>query len=186
VKRLPKNYVGRNHETLGSDVLAILKAVSLPERTLGPDLARRLSAVRADEWYPIGLLLEAFEVMDAKLGDYGLHHVGWELFKLSHADAVRANVRSAHELLNGFDAIYKRVNRGEDIGGWNVLVLEPGHALLEKTTPHHCKMEEGLIEEAMRTLGIRVEVSQSRCFRKGADACHFVLRSPVTDERWTG
>src|SRR5690606_41553799 len=127
VKRRPRGYVGRNHETLGSDVLAVLKAVTLPERTLGPDLARRLGAVRADRWYPIGLLLEAFEVMDAKLGDYGLHHVGWELFKLSHAEAVRANVRSAQELLSGFDAIYKRVNRGEDIGGWNVLVLEPGH-----------------------------------------------------------
>src|SRR5690606_6541116 len=87
VKRRPRGYVGRNHETLGSDVLAVLKAVTLPERTLGPDLARRLGAVRADRWYPIGLLLEAFEVMDAKLGDYGLHHVGWELFKLSHADA---------------------------------------------------------------------------------------------------
>ena len=163
MKRLPKDYVGRNHETLGSDVLAVLKAVTLPERTLGPDLAKRLGAVRADAWYPIGLLLE-----------------------LSHVEDVRANVHSAHQLLNGFDAIYKRVNRGEGIGGWKVLVIEPGHAVLEKTTPHHCKVEEGIIEEAMRTLGIRVEVSQSQCFRKGADACHFVLRSPVTDTRWTG
>jgi len=99
---------------------------------------------------------------------------------------VRANVHSAQQLLSGFDAIYKRVNRGEDIGGWEVLVLEPGHALLEKTTPHHCKMEEGLMEEALRTLGIRVEVSQPQCFRKGAESCHFLLRSQVTDQRWTG
>lgn len=186
MKRLPRDYIGRNHETLGSDVRAVLEAVTLPERILGPELAQRLGAVKDDQWYPIGLLLEAFEILDAKLGDYGLHHVGWELFRLSHAEEVRANVHSASQLLNGFDAIYKRVNRGEAIGGWKVLTLEPGYALLEKTTPHHCKMEEGLIEEAMRTLGIRVDVKQPLCFRKGADACHFELRSQVTDARWTG
>jgi len=183
---LPREYVGRNHETLGSDILAVLKAVTLPERTLGPDLAKRLQAVRPDQWYPIGLLLEAFEVLAEKLGDYGLHHVGWELFKLSHADSVRANVRSAHQLLHGFHSIYRNVNRGQGIGGWKVLTFEPGLAVMEKTTPHHCKVEEGIMEEAMRTLGIRVEVNQSQCLRKGAAACHFVLRSPVTDERWNG
>lgn len=167
-------------------MLAVLKAVTLPERILGPELAGRLNEVREDQWYPISLLLEAFEILDEKLGDFGLQHVGWELFKLSHADEVRANVHSAHQLLSGFDAIYKRVNRGEDIGGWQVLSIEPGYALLEKTTPHHCKMEEGLIKEALRTLGVPVEVTQPQCFRKGADACHFVLRSSVTDARWTG
>ena len=184
--RLPRDYVGTRHETLGSDILAILKAVTLPERTLGADLHRRLSEVRPDRWYPISLLLEALEALELKLGAFGLRHVGWELFKLSHAEAFRQNVTSARQLVHGFDGIYRNVNRGPAIGGWTVLSFEPGLAVMEKTTPHHCVMEEGIIEEAMRTLGIRVEVSQRQCFLKGADACQFVLRSPVTDQRWTG
>ena len=92
---------------------------------------------------------------------------------------------SAHQLVHGFDGIYRSVNRGQAIGGWTVLSFEPGLAVMEKTTPHHCVMEEGILK-AMRTLGIRIEVSQKQCFRKGADACRFVLQSPVTDSRWTG
>ena len=184
--RLPRDYVGTQHETLGSDILAVLKAVTLPERTLGAELHQRLTAVRPDRWYPISLLLEALDTLELKLGSFGLRHVGWELFKLSHAEQFRQNVTSAHQLVHGFDGLYRNLNRGQAIGGWKVLTFEPGLAVMEKTTPHHCVMEEGIIEEAMRTLGIRVEVSQRQCFRKGADACQFVLRSPITDQRWTG
>ena len=42
--------------------------------------------MRPDRWYPISLLLEALETLEDKLGDFGLRHVGWELFKLSHAE----------------------------------------------------------------------------------------------------
>lgn len=164
----------------------MLKAVTLPERTLGPELARRLTATKVDHWYPISLTLEALDVLADKLGTYGLHHVGWELFKLTAAEDVRAHVRSARDLVHGIDRMYKQVNRGEGIGGWKVLQFAPGYAQLEKTTPHHCLVEEGILEEALRTIGIRVEITQSQCVRKGDDACHFELKSPVTDARWTG
>ncbi len=184
--RHPRTYLGLKHETLGSDILAVIKAVTLPERTLGAELATRLSKVDAKAWYPISWLLEGLEALDAKLGSFGLKHVGWELFKLSHADAFRQVAKSARDLVYGLDAMYHHANRGQGIGGWKVLRFEPGLAEVEKTTPHHCGMEEGILEEAMRTLGIKVEVSQRECFRKGADACVFVLKSPITDARWTG
>jgi len=184
--RLPRTYVGRNHETLGSDILAVVKALHAPERPLGPLLAARLQQVKPEGWYPIGMLLEALEVLDAKLGTYALRNVGWELFQMTHAAQVRASVASAHALLHGFDGMYHRANRGEGIGGWRVLSFGPGRAELEKTTPHHCVMEEGILQEALRTIGVKAEVAQRECFRRGADACIYVVTSPVTDQRWSG
>ena len=180
------SYLGLNHETIGSDILAVLKALHAPDRALGPALAQRLRAVKPDAWYPISLLLEALEALDKNLGTFALRKVGWELFQLSHAEATRQHANSARDIVYGIDGMYHRANRGAGIGGWRVLSFEPGHAELEKTTPHHCVMEEGILEEALRTVGVRADVSQKACRRKGAAACHYVITSPVTDERWTG
>lgn len=182
----PRNYVGLDHQTIGSDILAVVKAVHLPERVFGPELAAKLQTVKPQEWYPISLLLDGLAKLDEKLGTYGLRSVGWELFKLSHAEAFRKVASSARDLVYGMDQMYHYANRGTGIGGWKVLAFSSGHAELEKTTPHHCVMEEGILEEALRTLGIRADVSQKSCFRKGADACHYVITSPITDQRWTG
>lgn len=182
--RRPRSYDSKNHETIGSDILAVLKALHAPQATLGPELASQLGAVKPDQWYPIDVLLQPLELLDQKLGAYGLRNVGWELFKLSHAEAVRANVKSARELLHGFDAVYRRANRGDAIGGWRVLGFGPGRAELDKTTPHHCGMEEGILEEALRTIGVPATVAQRQCFRKGADSCIFVVTTRVTDARW--
>lgn len=185
-KRLPRTYLGINHQTIGSDILSVVKALHAPEQSLGPALAKKLSEVKPDGWYPISVLLEALEVLDAKLGTFGLRSVGWELFRRSHAENMKKVASSAKDVLYGFDAIYHNANRGSSIGGWRVVRFEPGYAELEKTTPHHCVMEEGILEEALRAVGVTAEVSQSECFRKGADACHYVIRSQVTDERWSG
>ena len=64
------------------------------------------------------------------------------------------------------------------------LEFKPGHAELEKTTPHHCVMEEGILEEALRTLGVTAKIEQKACFRKGAEACRFVITSAITDIAW--
>jgi len=186
MNRLPKGYLGTEHETIGSDILAISKVLHLPERALGPELAGQIARVQADQWYPISLLLEALEALDKKLDSYALRSVGWSLFKLSHEADIRANAKSARDICYGIDGMYHRANRGEAIGGWKVLEFKPGHAELEKTTPHHCVMEEGILEEALRTVGVTAKIQQPVCFRKGAPACRFLITSPMTDVRWTG
>lgn len=184
MERKPRGYIGINHQTVGSDILSVLKALHAPEQTLGKELAARLAAVKPDGWYPIGLLLEALDKLDQKLGTYSLRNVGWELFKLSHAEALKSVATAARDVIYGIDGMYHRANRGVSIGGWKVLKFEPGHAELEKTTPHHCVMEEGILQEALRTLGVKAEVTQRECFRQGAGACIYVIRSQVTDQRW--
>lgn len=186
MERRPRGYVGTHHETIGSDILAVMKALHAPERALGAELAARLATVKPDVWYPIGWLLEALEAMDQRLGTFALKNVGWKLFELSHAERLKKVASSARDVLYGFDTLYRNANRGTDIGGWKVLSFGPGRAELEKTTPHHCVMEEGIMQEALRTLGVKSEVTQRQCFRKGADSCVFVITSPVTDDRWSG
>lgn len=186
MKRVPRGYLGLNHQTIGSDILAILKVLHAPERSLGPALASRLKAVKPDQWYPIELMLEAMEAMDKNLDAYALKSAGWTLFKMSHADAAKAVAKSATDIITAFDTLYHQANRGEGIGGWKVLRLEPGLAELEKNTPHHCILEEGILEEALRGVGVPAKIEQRQCFRRGDPCCVYVVTSRVTDERWTG
>jgi hypothetical protein len=82
--------------------------------------------------------------------------------------------------------MYRLANRGAELGGWVVLEFEPGRAVLEKTTPHHCSMEEGILDAAFRVVGTPATVYQSACVRVGADACRFVITSHIVDHRWMG
>ena len=184
--RRPKGYVGRGHETLGADLLAILTILKMLEHVLGPEEVRKLTAVDPAKWYPIEWLLELMETLDKAVGRYGLLQMGRALFKLSHEAQVRAHVHSARDLLHGIDAMYRHNNRGAGIGSWKVTRFEPGSAELEKTTPHHCAMEQGLLSAAFTAVGCPVTLSQSECFREGATACVYVISSTVTDERWSG
>jgi hypothetical protein len=185
-KRLPKGYRGIAHQTIGSDVLSLLSSVLMPEQILGKALVDDLKRIKPNDWYPIQTLLEPLELLATRLGPDSLRRVGIALFKLSHESAVREQASSAHDIVHGIDGMYHHANRGTDIGGWKVLSFEPGKAVLEKTTPHHCIMEEGILEAALRLMNVPPLIHQSACFREGADACHFVITSSVVDERWSG
>lgn len=180
----PKGYVGTNHETIGSDILSVIESFKLADLVLGADRSQRLKAVVADQWYPIDYLLEPLEFVAERLGDSSLKKVGWHVFRLSHEEQFRKNAKTVGDLVYGADALYRHANRGTDIGGWKVLEFTPGRALLEKTTPHPCVMEEGIFEAALRVLGVTTLVTQPACLRKGADCCLLELSSPVRDARW--
>lgn len=182
----PRQYRGVDHQTVGSDILAFLKAVHSPELVLGEELTARLRQVKPEAWYPIGLLLEMLEKLEGRLGAYGLRSMGWSIFKVSHAEAVKQVAKSARDIIYGIDGMYHRANRGTGIGGWKVLSFGAGRAELEKTTPHPCAVEEGILEEALRTVGARATVKQSACVREGAEACTFVIEAKATDASWGG
>jgi len=182
--RWPKGYVGRGHETIGSDLLAVLGVVNMPQQTLGPSLHRRLLEVRPDGWYPIALMLEVLDTLELSVGTAGLRQMGKKLFEYSHEAHVKKTLASVEQILTGFDALYHRANRGEDIGGWSVLRLEPGAATLENTGPHHCALAEGIVHAALGAVYVRGTVTQSHCVRRGDDSCVFEVTSSVTDGRW--
>ena len=185
--RKPRGYVGRAHETIGSDILAVLAAIPLPEQTLGAAMTAKLKAVKPQGWYPIALLIEAMDTIHAKVGKFGLLQMGRKLFQASHAEGFKKVAHSAADLVYGIDGLYHAANRGESIGGWHVESFAPGRAVLIKTTPHHCVMEEGILSEALHTLQIPATVMQQDCLREtGADHCRYLLTSPVTDQLWMG
>jgi hypothetical protein len=184
--RWPKGYVGVGHETVGSDILAVLRTLLLPESILGEETVKRLNQVKPDDWYPIGWLLELMEELEHHVGAYALRRMGRHLFQLSHEARVRKVAHSARDIVYGIEDMYRHANRGEAIGGWQVLSFAPGRAELEKTTPHHCVMEEGILLGAMAAMMIPAVIEQPRCFRRGASSCTFVITSSVVDRRWTG
>ncbi len=184
--RKPHGYLGQGHETIGSDILAIAQVLRMPDQILGPAQAKRLEHIRADGWYPIEWLLEMMEQMDQKVGRYGLLQMGRTLFDLSHRERLLEVASSAHDVVYGIDGMYHHANRGHQIGGWKVTLFEPGHAELEKTTPHHCVMEEGILAGALKAIGCSGNISQSKCLRDGADRCIFVIKSNIKDARWSG
>lgn len=184
--RLPKGYVGKNHETIGSDILSVLKVVTFPERVLGEELAKKAQAVSPDGWYPIDDLLNMMDRIDKSIGRAGLVQMGRNIFRLSHEEQAKKVLHNAADIILGLDGMYHHANRGEGIGGWKVIELKPGLARMEKNTPHHCVMEEGILMEALRMVGVPVMVNQTECFRQGAPLCVYKLTSVITDEKWMG
>lgn len=182
----PRGYIGTGHQTIGSDILALYHALLLPDEVLGVETSSRIRGLDSDGWYPIVDLLEPLELLGEKLGAAGLRKVGRKLFELSHQERVRGVISSAAAIVHGLDGMYHAANRGQDIGGWKVLSFEPGEARLEKTTPHHCALEEGIVSAAMKMVGVLVNIEQPQCMRSGSDHCQFVITSVVTDARWMG
>lgn len=196
-RRLPRGYVGKNHETIGSDVLAVLRSLQhlvgeseagagqkMAEQVLGSSEVARLQSLDPNGWYPIGWLLKLMETLDAKVGRFALLKMGRTLFRNTHEERALKTHKNAFEILHGFDDFYHHANRGEQIGGWRVISFEHDRAELEKTTPHHCAMEEGIMSRALQAVGAPAMVSQSECFRLGAEACRFVVLSSSREAKW--
>ena len=182
----PRGYVGAHHETIGSDILAALATIHSPKDVLGREWLERLAPVTPDGWYPIALLLELLEYLDKRTGLASVLKMGRQLYQDSHAKRVGKSAACAGDIVYGIDGLYHHANRGTDIGGWRVLKFRPGVAVLEKTTPHHCALEEGIVHEALHTVGADSMIVQSTCMRRGADSCVFELRSAIRDHRWLG
>ncbi len=187
-RRRPRGYLGSGHETIGSDILAVPAALehlgregrlgprNLLEQILGAERRAALERIRADGWYPIEELLTMTDVLDARIGAFGLRRVGRTLFQLSHAERTAAALGCGRDVVFGIDGMYHHANRGRDIGGWTLLDVDDARAILEKTTPHHCAVEEGILAEALATVGCRAVVSQRQCFREGHDLCVFEVQ----------
>ena len=185
-RRKPRGYIGKGHETIGSDIISVMQILKMPEQVLGAEEVKKLARVEMDGWYPIEWLLDLMEKVDKELGHYGLLQMGRKLFALSHEERLIQVARSAADVIYGIDGMYHHANRGVGIGGWKVLRFDPGYAELEKTTPHHCVMEQGSLSGALAAVKCPGIVSQKQCFRQGADACLYVISSSFTDERWFG
>jgi hypothetical protein len=191
--RKPKGYVGRRHETIGSDILAVQKSLAwlaekatqrLPAQILGPEQLARLETIKPKGWYPIEWLLELMDRIESHIGRYALMKMGRELFTLTHQG--RAPLTSGRDVVFGIDAMYRAANRGEQIGGWRVVSFDAERAVLEKTTPHHCAMEVGILLQALQSVQVPSVITQERCFREGEELCQFVILPSASGPSWSG
>lgn len=180
------SYQNPTHETLGSDILAVMQVVKFPEQVLGPEWLERLGGIQPQQWYPVGTLLELLNHLVKRGGRASLVQMGRQLFKDSHQKRLTPELHSAGDVIYGIDGMYHHANRGTDIGGWEVVRFAPGTAILRKTTPHHCALEEGILYEALHTVGAEVLIVQTSCRQDGAPHCVLEIHSPVRDQRWIG
>ncbi|MBV9946251.1 MAG: hypothetical protein JOZ69_05335 [Myxococcales bacterium] len=176
----------RQHEARGSCILSVIQVLKFPEQVLGPEVCRRARDVDPNGWYSVELLLDLMDRLDKAVGHYGLLRLGRLLFDLCHRERVTQVARSARDILEGMDGMYRQGNRGSDIGGWTLVLFEPGYAELRKNTPYHCVMEQGILSEALLAVGCPGLVSQRECVRRGAEACLYTITSSLTDARWHG
>ncbi|MFT3836097.1 MAG: hypothetical protein QM723_03755 [Myxococcaceae bacterium] len=184
--RRPDGYSGKDHQTIGSDILSVLNALIMPESVLGRRLLAKVKAVQPNDWYPIEFLLEVMEVVETRVGKTALSSMGRRLFQLSHAARLKETARAGADIIFGIDGMYHHANQGKDIGGWKVVMFQPGRARLEKRTPHACVMEEGILAEALQTIGVPSLVTQSGCVKNGDPFCTYEISSALTDARWKG
>lgn len=167
-------------------IIALLTVLKRRDLVLHLETGEELGPVDPQGWYPVAILLDLLDRLEAKIGYFGLVRTGRTLFQMSHEATVSRSQYCARDVLEGFDTLYRKSNRGRGIGGWRVLRFDPGNAEIEKTTPHHCAMEQGILTAALTSVGCPAMVGQSACVRDGADACRFVISTPVTDARWCG
>lgn len=178
--------MGGGHETIGSDIIAVFEAVLDVEATLGSHWMPLVRTLDPNGWYSIDLLLTLGDVISQRAGPAALAFMGEGIFKLSHERAFRERASSVGDLVFGIDAMYRRANRGSSIGGWRVLEFRPSCAVLEKTTPHHCQIDEGILRAAGQALGVPLKIGQRRCLLSGHDTCDFVLEGAPGEPRWMG
>jgi hypothetical protein len=111
------------------------------------------------------------------MGRYALIRIGRTLFNLSHRDRVVGVAKCGYDIVYGIDAMYHHAHRGGGIGGWKVISFDDARAELEKTTPVHCAVEEGILAGALQAVGARAVVRQAECLRDGDPVCRFVIQS---------
>lgn len=179
-------YRNPTHETIGSDILAVLHTLKYPDQVLGEAWVARLRTLEPTQWYPIETLLELLQALAKKAGHASVVQMGRQLFRDSHQKRLTPDLKSGGDVVFGIDAMYHHANRGKDLGGWKVMRFAPGVAVLRKTTPHHCALEEGILHEALHTVGTEALIVQSACMQRGDAHCEFEIRSSVRDERWLG
>ncbi|MDP1920827.1 MAG: hypothetical protein Q8L14_31580 [Myxococcales bacterium] len=184
--RQPRGYLGKGHETIGSDIIAVFEAVRDAEPTLCSHWMPLVRTIDPHGWYPIDLLLTLADVIHERAGSDALASMGRSIFMLSHGRHFPARAASIGDLVFSADAIYRRANRGTAIGGWRVLEFAQSLAVIEKTTPHLCQFDEGIMQAGGRALGVAVTISQRRCLLEGDDTCEFVVEGAPGEPLWMG
>jgi hypothetical protein len=174
-----------DHEILGSDLLSVIAALPLADLVLGVELAGKLRSAKPDGWYPVSLFIETLDRVSLKVGRFGLLQLGRQIFA-SRADVFEKTGHHVGDTLHNMNALYRRANRGTNIGGWEMMVFRPGYAEMIKTTPPNCLMVEGIISEALRRIEVPTLIEQRQCVLKGAPHCRFVFTSSVTGPQWMG
>src|SRR6185295_12038863 len=105
MQRRPRGYIGTDHETVGSSLLAVLQILQLPEHVLGAEEWEFLKGVDPKAWYPVGRLLSLMDKLESIVGQYGLLRLGRRRFELSHR--ARVGYSSARDVIYGIDEMYR-------------------------------------------------------------------------------
>lgn len=129
--------------------------------------------LRADEWYPLGDYLDAFEEISDTVGDKTIVNIGKKIPQNADwppgVDSVAGGLESISEA-------YDMNHRGGEYGSYEIEEVGPNEMEVTCQNPYPCDLDTGIIKGAAEefspsTAFVDVDERSPRCREDGGDTC---------------
>ena len=129
--------------------------------------------IEPNKWYPMKQFTILVDQYEDQMGPLVLKSIGTGIIPEMLEAGVMPKM-PPQEFIKGLSHVYHSANRGTNIGDWKVLKEEPNHIIMENSTMHNCKLEEGVLLGGIEALGGKnPRIFQRTCVKKGDSFCTF-------------
>lgn len=162
-----------NQECLGTNILSIQNKIFNAKHYFDQISQYSYENIEPNKWYPMKQFTILVDLYEDIMGPLILKNVGSGIIPEMIQAGIIPKI-SPHEFLKSLTNTYHSANRGSNIGDWRVIKEESKHIVLENSTMHNCKLEEGVILGGIEALGGRnPRILQRTCVKKGDPFCTF-------------
>ena len=162
-----------NQECLGINILSIQNKIYGAKHYFDKIPQYTYENIEPNKWYPMKQFTLLVDLYEEKMGPLIIKNIGTGIIP----EMVEAGVlpkMSPQEFLKSLSGSYHSANRGTNIGDWKVIKEGANHIIMENSTSHNCKLEEGVVLGGIEALGGKnPRVLQRTCVKKGDPFCTF-------------
>ena len=163
-------------ECLGTNILSIQNRIINAKHYFDGIPQYSYENIDPKKWYPMEQFTLLVDQYEEEMGPLVLKNVGQGIIPEMLEAGVLPKI-TPQEFLKGLSNAYHSVNRGSNIGDWKVIKEEPNHIIMENSTMHNCKLEEGVLIGGIEAMGgINTMILQRTCVKKGDPFCTFDIR----------
>ena len=156
------------HEIIGQFSAMV---ASIAGNLFTPEQNRLLSSVKLDDWVDGKHVREAIDAVGQADADRA-RNIGRSFSYSLKEEYVRRGVNDPVHGLEVMTELYATVNRGDEIGAFEIVDRSENRVLCREDSPYNCDFTEGIFIGVVRNFGGRnVRVEQTECRRRGASHC---------------